>query len=66
MLLVALMSDSSSTEMSPQESIGPLWGQVRPGQLAILVELIAHVQATRQDRDGPEVSFACPEISKAE
>ena len=56
MLLVALMSDSSGTEKDPRESAGPSWGQVRPGQLVILVELIAHVQATRKD-EGREVSF---------
>jgi hypothetical protein len=57
MLLVALMSDSSGTVKDSQESTGPLWGQVHPGQLVILVELIALIQATRQDKDGPGVSF---------
>jgi hypothetical protein len=52
MLLVILMNDSSTTEQDLQESSGPLWGQVRLGQLVILVELIAHVQATRPDKDG--------------
>jgi len=57
MLLVAIMSDSSGTEKDPQERTRPLWGQVRPGQLVILVELIAHVRATRQDQDGRGVSI---------
>ena len=52
MLLVVLMNDSSTTEQDLQESSGPLWGQVRLGQLVILVELIAHIQATRPDKDG--------------
>lgn len=53
------MNDSSTTEKDLQESSGPLWGQVRLGQLVILVELIAHVQATRQDKDSQRVSFVC-------
>ncbi|KAH9960690.1 hypothetical protein BC827DRAFT_1268087 [Russula dissimulans] len=52
MLLVALMSDSGNTERDPQDDARPSWGQVRLGQLVILTELIAHVQATRQDKDG--------------
>jgi len=51
------MNDSSTTEKDLQASPGPLWGQVRLGQLVILVELIAHVQATRQDKDGRGVRF---------
>jgi hypothetical protein len=58
MLLVVLMSDSSGTVKDSQESTGPLWGQVRLGQLVILVELIALVQITRQDhKDDRGVSF---------
>jgi hypothetical protein len=57
MLSVLLMNDSSTTEKDLQESSGPLWGQIRLGQLVILVELIAHVQATRQDKDSQGVSF---------
>jgi hypothetical protein len=57
MLSVLLMNDSSTTEKDLQESSGPLWGQVRLGQLVILVELIAHVQSTRQDKDRQGVSF---------
>ena len=57
MLSILLMNDSSTTEKDLQASPGPLWGQVRLGQLVILVELIAHVQATRQDKDGRGVRF---------
>jgi len=57
MLSILLMNDSSTTEKDLQESAGPLWGQVRLGQLVILVELIAHIQATRQDKDGRGVRF---------
>lgn len=57
MLLVALMSDSGSIAKGSQDSVGPSWGQARVGQLVALIELIAHVQATRQDKDGRGVSF---------
>ena len=57
MLLVALMSDSGSIERGSQDKVGPSWGQARPGQLVVLIELIAHVQATRQEKDGRGVSF---------
>ena len=57
MLVVVLMNDSSTTEKDLQESHGPLWGQARLGQLVILVELIAHIQTTRQDKDGRGVRF---------
>jgi len=66
MLLVALMSDSGSSETDPQDDAGPSWGQVRLGKLVILIELIAHVQATRQDKDGGGVSFVRSETSKTE
>ena len=56
MLLVALMSDSGGTEKGPRDNVGPSWGQVRLGQLVVLIELIANVQATRQDKDGRGVS----------
>ncbi len=56
MLLVALMSDSGGIEKSSRENVGPSWGQARLGQLVVLIELIAHVQATRQDKDGRGVS----------
>ena len=52
MLLVALMSDSGGKEKGSQDNVGPSWGQVRLGQLVVLIELIAHIQATRQDKDG--------------
>jgi len=57
MLLVALMSDSGGIERGSQDSVGPSWGQARLGQLVVLIELIAHVQATRQDKDARGVSF---------
>ena len=57
MLLVALMSDSSSTERGSQDNVAPAWGQARLGQLVVLMELIAHVQATSKDTDGRGVSF---------
>jgi hypothetical protein len=57
MLLVGLMNDSGGVERGPQANVGPLWGQARVGQLVVLIELIAHVQATRQDKDGRGVSF---------
>jgi hypothetical protein len=66
MLLVVLMSDSGGVEMGPQDNVGPSWGQVRLGQLVVLIELIAHIQATRQDKDGREVSFLGSDISKTE
>ena len=57
MLLVALMSDSGSSEKGLEDNVGPSWGQARLGQLVVLIELIAHVQATRQEKDGRGVSF---------
>lgn len=58
MLLVALMSDSSSVdERGSQDNVGPPWGQARLGQLVVLMELIAHVQATRLDKDSRGVSI---------
>lgn len=57
MLLVAVMSDSRSTEKGPESDVGPQWGQVRLGQLAILIELIAHIQSERHGRDTQTVSF---------
>jgi hypothetical protein len=66
MLLVAIMSDSSTTEANPQGKVGPNWGQVRLGQIAILIELIAHIQAVRQDKDARTVGFGLSDISKAE
>ena len=57
MLLVALMSDSGGIERGSQDNVGPPWGQTRVGQLVVLIELVAHVQATRQDKDGRGVSF---------
>lgn len=66
MLLVALMSDSSATEKDSQGIAGAQWGQVRLGQLAILIELIAHVQAERQGQEARAVSFALSDISRAE
>jgi hypothetical protein len=52
MLLVALMSDSGGKEKGSQDNVGSSWGQVRLGQLVVLIELIAHIRATRQDKDG--------------
>ena len=52
MLLVALMSDSGGKEKGSQDNVGTSWGQVRLGQLVVLIELIAYIQATRQDKDG--------------
>jgi hypothetical protein len=66
MLLVVLMSDSGGTEKSPQDNVVPSWGQVRLGQLVVLIELIAHIQATRQDKDGRGVSSLRSGISKTE
>ncbi len=57
MLLVAIMSDSKSTDQDPQGDVGPQWGQVRLGKLAILIELIAHVQSERHGKDAQTVSF---------
>jgi hypothetical protein len=57
MLLVAVMSDSSTTDVDPQGKVGSNWGQVRLGQIAILIELIAHIQAVRQDKDARAVGF---------
>lgn len=57
MLLVALMSDSSGLERGSQDNVGLPWGHVRLGQLVVLTELIAHVQAIRQDKDNRGVSF---------
>jgi hypothetical protein len=57
MLLVALMSDSSGSEREAQENATPSWGQVYSGQLVLFVELIAHIQAVRQDKDGRGVSI---------
>lgn len=56
MLLVAVMSDSRSTDKGPQGDVGPQWGQARLGQLAILIELIAHVQSKRLGKDAQTVS----------
>jgi hypothetical protein len=56
MLLVALMSDSGGMGKGSQDSVVPSWGQARLGQLVVLVELITHVQATREDKDGRGVS----------
>ncbi|KAI9507284.1 hypothetical protein F5148DRAFT_1285409 [Russula earlei] len=58
MLMVAVMSNSGTIEKDLQESAGPSWGQVRLGKLVILVELIAYIQGTRQDKDerGPSSS----------
>ncbi|KAI0266517.1 hypothetical protein BC834DRAFT_823723 [Gloeopeniophorella convolvens] len=50
MMLVALMSDSNSAGKAMRDDAGSSWGQVRLGQLALLVELIAHVQAAGQDK----------------
>jgi hypothetical protein len=50
------MSDSGGMEKGSQDNLGPSWGQVRLGQLVVLIELIAHIQATRQDKDGRGVS----------
>ena len=55
MLLVAITSDSSSK--GPPDDVGPQWGQARLGQLAILIELIAHVQSERHGKDTQTVSF---------
>lgn len=52
MLLVALMSDSGGKEKGSQDNVGSSWGQVHLGQLVVLIELIAYIQATRQDKDG--------------
>lgn len=52
MLLVALMSDSGNIERGSQDKVGLPWGQARLGQLVVLIELIAQVQATRQEKDG--------------
>ena len=57
MLLVAVMSDSRSSEKGQQSDVKPQWGQARLGQLAILIELIAHVQSERHGRDTQTVSF---------
>jgi hypothetical protein len=57
MLLVALVSDSGSIERGSHDNGGSTWGQARPGQLVVLIELIAHVQATREEKDGRGVSF---------
>ncbi|KAH9171401.1 hypothetical protein EDB89DRAFT_2179290 [Lactarius sanguifluus] len=56
MLLVVIMSDSRSTDQDPQGDVGPQWGQVRLGQLAILIELIAHVQSERHGKDAQTIS----------
>jgi hypothetical protein len=66
MLLVALMSDSSGAEKNTEGNAGAQWGQVRLGQIAILIELIAHVQGARQDKDAPAVGFPFSGIPKAE
>jgi len=66
MLLVALMSDSGTIERGSQDNVGPSWGQARLGQLVVLIELIAHVQATRQEKDGRGVSFVKSDTSKTE
>jgi hypothetical protein len=60
MLLVAVTSDSRSTDKGPPGDAGPEWGQVRLGQLAILIELIAHVQSERHGKDTQTVSFFPP------
>ena len=52
MLLVALLSDSGGKEKGSQDNLGSSWGQVRLGQLVVLIELIAYIQVTRQDKDG--------------
>jgi hypothetical protein len=57
MLLVALMSESGNIESGSQDNMGPSWGQARLGQLVILIELIGHVQSTRQEKDSRGVSF---------
>lgn len=57
MLLVAITSDSRSTENGPPGDVGPQWGQVRLGQLAILIELIAHVQSEKHGKDAQTVSL---------
>lgn len=57
MLLVAVTSDSRSTENGPPGNVGPQWGQVRLGQLAILIELIAHVQSEKHGKDAQTVSL---------
>ncbi|KAH9003355.1 hypothetical protein EDB86DRAFT_3073128 [Lactarius hatsudake] len=56
MLLVVIMSDSRSTDQGPQGDVGPQWGQVHLGQLAILIELIAHVQSERHGKDAQTIS----------
>ncbi|KAH8987795.1 hypothetical protein EDB92DRAFT_2013926 [Lactarius akahatsu] len=56
MLLVVIMSDSRSTDQDPQGDVGPQWGQVRLGQLAILIELIAHVRSERHGKDAQTIS----------
>ncbi len=56
MLLVAVMSDSSSTDTGFRGDMGLQWGQVHLGQLAILIELIAHVQSERLSKDAQTVS----------
>ncbi|KAI9457584.1 hypothetical protein BJY52DRAFT_1187192 [Lactarius psammicola] len=56
MLLVAVMSDSKSTDQDPQVDVGPQWGQVRLGKLGILIELIAHVQSQRHGKDAQTIS----------
>jgi hypothetical protein len=60
MLLVAVTSGSRSTDQGPPGDAGPQWGQVRLGQLAILIELIAHVQSERNGKDTQTVSFSRP------
>jgi hypothetical protein len=57
MLLVVLMSDSGGMEKGTQDNVVPSRGQVRLGQLVVLIELIAHIQATRQDKDDRGVRF---------
>ena len=57
MLLVAVTSDSRSTEQGPPGDVRSQWGQVRLGQLAILIELIAHVQSERYGKDTQTVSI---------
>ncbi|THH18726.1 hypothetical protein EW146_g2314 [Bondarzewia mesenterica] len=55
MLLVALMSDSKPAKQASQGREGPVWGKIRIGQLVILTELIAYVQAISRGRDSSPV-----------
>ncbi|KAI0077367.1 hypothetical protein K474DRAFT_1751763 [Panus rudis PR-1116 ss-1] len=51
MISVALLSDSATAKGKGTASSVPVWGKVRLGQCALLVELINHFQYVRQAKD---------------